>query len=354
MTGVDRAPAGARGGADDRRARRAALSVGLFVGIASAVTITAGVVILLVVILTTGRHERGPDQPPPVGRPVQGDSFVVDVDHVLPWVIGLGVIGVILLALVGWFAARRAAKPMAEALTVQRNFVADASHELRTPLTALSSRIQLLQRRYDRGRPIDDTLVDLRRDVDAMAEVLTDLLLTAEGATVVPDEPTDVVTAAREAVAALLPMATDAGVRLELDAVAPLAVRVPASTVTRVAIALIDNAIQHAPPGSVVTVRVDVVGHDVALRVADRGAGIRGIDPERVFDRFAHARETGRRRGFGIGLALVRDVAMRYGGAIVVESTSEQGTVFLLTLPAGPNPAGENSATPRPSPGRRS
>jgi signal transduction histidine kinase len=320
---------------DERRSRRAAVSVGLFVGIASAVIIAAGVGILLIVILTTGRHE-GPRGAPPGGKAFVGDSFVVDVDHVLPWVIGLGVIGVALLALVGWFAARRAARPMAQALQLQRNFVADASHELRTPLTALSSRIQILQRRHQRGQPIDDTLRSLRRDADSMSELLNDLLLTAEGSRIVPDTPTVVADAARDALEALAPVAADAGVRLELRADIDLAVDVPAVTVTRVAIALVDNAIQHAPKGSEVTLSIGVDGRMAVLRVADRGDGIVGIDPQRVFDRFARSAETGRRRGFGIGLALVREIAGRYGGDVAVESTSAEGTVFRLTLPVAP------------------
>ena len=64
-------------------------------------------------------------------------------------------IGVVLLGLVAWLAALRSVRPLADALRMQRNFVSDASHELRTPLTALSSRIQILQRRHERGEPID-------------------------------------------------------------------------------------------------------------------------------------------------------------------------------------------------------
>jgi two-component system, OmpR family, sensor kinase len=322
--------------ADDRRARRAALSVGLFVGVASAVIIATGVAVLLVVILATGRHEGDQDRRPP--GPLVGDSFVVDVDRVLPWVIGLGILGVALLAVVGWLAARRAAAPLAAALALQRDFVADASHELRTPLTALSSRIQLLERRHERGQPIDRTLVDLRRDVDAMAELLTDLLLTAEGEGTAPEHPTAIVAAIRQAVGSMSPMAADADVLLELhaepDALPDALVAVPAVTVTRVAIALIDNAVQHAPAHSTVSIRIGLESGFAAVRVSDEGAGIVGIDPERVFDRFARSAETGRRRGFGIGLALVRQVATRYGGTISIENTSEKGTVFLLRLPA--------------------
>jgi two-component system OmpR family sensor kinase len=318
---------------DDRRARRASLSVGLFVGVASAVIIAAGVGILLAVILVTGHHE-GDEGHRPVGRPFVGDSFVVDVDHVLPWVIGLGVVGVVLLAVVGWLAARRASRPLAQSLALQRNFVADASHELRTPLTALSSRIQVLQRRHERGEPIDSTLGGLRGNVDAMAELLTDLLITAEGASIVPERPTVTADALRQAVDAMSLVAEDAGVRLQLDAQSDVAVAVPTATVTRAAIALIDNAVQHSPTHSTVLIRVQTQGKYAAVRVEDHGSGIVGIDPERVFDRFARSGETGRRRGFGIGLALVREIAVRYGGGIVVERTSEQGTVLLLTLPA--------------------
>lgn len=321
---------------DQRRARRASLSVGLFVGVASAVIIAAGVGILLAVILATGRHEGGPGAPggPPDGRRFVGDSFVVDVDRVLPWVIGLGIVGVALLAVVGWLAARRASRPLSDALTLQRHFVADASHELRTPLTALSSRIQLLQRRHDRGQPIDETLVELRRDVGAMTALLTDLLLTAEGTAVAPERPVLVADAVRQAIDAMEPLAEDADVRLAADIESDVAVEVPATTIARVVIALIDNAVQHAPAQTAVTVQIRKQDAFATVRVRDEGGGIRGIDPDRVFDRFARSGETGRRRGFGIGLALVRQVATRYGGSVAVELTSPEGTVFLLRLPA--------------------
>ncbi|GAB3802768.1 hypothetical protein GCM10028798_20690 [Humibacter antri] len=318
---------------DQRRARRASLSVGLFVGVASAVIIAAGVAILLAVILVTGRHEGEPGRPPG-GRPIVGDRFVVDVDRVLPWVIGLGIVGVLLLAVVGWLAARRASKPLSDALTLQRDFVADASHELRTPLTALSSRIQLLQRRHDRQQPIDETLLELRRDVDAMTELLTDLLLTAEGAAVVPERPAVVADAVRQAVDAMVPLAADAEVRLDLHVASAAVVQVPASTIARVVIALIDNAVQHAPAHTAVMVHVDRQDGFATVRVQDQGGGIQGIEPDRVFDRFARSGESGRRRGFGIGLALVRQVATRYGGSVAVEQTSAAGTAFVLKLPA--------------------
>lgn len=319
---------------DAERVRRAARSVGLYVGVASAVIITAGVGILVAVIVTTSRREGAEHGGAPIGGETGGRSFddlVVDLDRVLPAVIVLGVIGVLLLGIVAWFAARRSVRPLGAALQAQRNFVADASHELRTPLTTLSSRIQVLQRRRDRGEPIDETIVELRRDAAMMSDVLTDLLLVAEGeAGTAAAEVSDSVSAA---VASLRALAEDGGVALVARSAGELRVALPAVTLTRVLVALIDNAIQHSPAGATVTITDTGEGEDAAIRVTDTGSGITGIDTARVFERFARSSESGRRRGFGLGLSLVRDVAARAGGSVEVEQTSAHGTTFLLRLP---------------------
>jgi K+-sensing histidine kinase KdpD len=72
----------------------------------------------------------------------------------------------------------------------------------------------------------------------------------------------------------------------------------------------------------------------VLLDVSDTGSGIRGIAPERVFERFAHAPAmAGQRDGFGIGLALVQEICTSAGGSITVAATGAQGTTFRMILP---------------------
>ncbi|MGC5224976.1 sensor histidine kinase [Micromonospora sp. DT81.3] len=318
---------------DQRRVQRAALSIGLYVATASAIVIAAGVGILIAVILIGRRPEGGGRGGETRQGRASGDALVIDADRVLPLVIVLGIVGVLLLALVAWLAARRSVRPLGEALRLQRNFVADASHELRTPLTTLSSRIQLLQRRKERGEPIDDTIVDLRADAAMMNDVLNDLLLAAEGGAGTAGEPTSVAGAVRIAVESFRPLADEAGVPLAVDVRRDAVVLLPSVTLVRLVVALVDNAVQHSPSNSPVTVRVDVEAGQVAIRVGDRGSGIHGIAHDAVFERFARSSESGRRRGFGLGLSLVRDVAVRAGGSVEVESTSSEGTTFLLRLP---------------------
>jgi signal transduction histidine kinase len=319
---------------DQRRVRRSARQIALWTGIASAVVLAGGVGILIAVILLTARPE-GPL--PPDGDDHSGtnpDHIVVDVDRVLPWVVVLGIIGVLLLGFVAWFAARQAVAPLGEALRVQRNFLADASHELRTPLTALTSRVQIVQRRNARGEPIDDTLDKLRRDASTMDEILTELLLAAQAdGSAAPTEPADVAPALAAAVDIVRPIAEEAGVVIESSVAGRMDAVVPAVTLTRLCVALLDNAVQHSPRGAAVVVTADREGRRLELRVADGGSGIATADRERVFERFARGADTGRRRGFGLGLALVQDVANRYGGSVEIETTSPAGTTFLLTLP---------------------
>ncbi len=315
---------------DDRRVvRRAALRVGTLVAGASAVAIAVGVGILVIVLIAQARTEGG-GRHGTGGAPL-GDRFVVDLDDVLPWVVGLGLVGVVVLGLVGWAAARWSVRPLDEALRRQRAFVSDASHELRTPLTALTSRIQIVQRRLRRGESPDDSLDQLRRDAQIMDDVLADMLLTAEGEVRTGTARVD--DSVRVATATLASLAAEAGVRLQPTRLTDATVAVPAVTVVRMCTALLDNAIGHAPVDSEVTISADADEHDVVVRVEDEGSGIRDDDLPRIFERFARGAESGRRRGFGLGLSLVREAATRYGGSVEVERTSPSGTVFALRLP---------------------
>jgi len=321
--------------ADRRRVQQAAVRTGLWVGAASAGVVAIVTIVIVSVVLATARPERRP----PHGFDGDGPGpQVVDVDDVVPVAIAVGLLGVVLLGLIAWYVSRRAAQPLADALEVQRRFVADASHELRTPLTTLTARIQLAQHRVDRGGDVDAVLAQLRHDAAVMDAVLTDLLVSAESAGARPQDASataSVAEGARDAIRVIEPRASERGVTLVAEASPALHAAAEATSLTRALVALLDNAVRYSPPGSVIAVRARRTGRRIEVRVSDQGTGITGIDPERLFERFARADapEADGRRGFGLGLALVSDIATRFGGSVRVESTSGDGTTFLLELP---------------------
>ncbi|WP_162850668.1 sensor histidine kinase [Amnibacterium kyonggiense] len=271
-------------------------------------------------------------------RPVPGESKIyIGSTEVLSALVVLGVLAVIVIGFASWGISQRAVEPIGRALRMQRAFVADASHELRTPLAVLDTRVQLLERRLARGEPYQDTLTAVRGDTRTMIEIVTDLLLAAEAeATTISaakQPETDLRQTLASAVDDLRVLAESRGVRIECRVAVEARVRISDVRLRRALVVLVDNAICHAPEGSAVHVDAGAERGVAVIRVTDAGSGITGVHVERVFERFAHGPDTGRRRGFGIGLSLVRDLARRHGGRVAVESTSDAGTTMRLELP---------------------
>jgi signal transduction histidine kinase len=97
---------------------------------------------------------------------------------------------------------------------------------------------------------------------------------------------------------------------------------------------LLENAFKYSPAGGTVTVRARAAGPVVEVDVEDEGIGIAAGDHERIFDRFVQG-ETGDRRrfgGVGIGLFIVRRLAVAQHGTVVAVTRPEGGTVMRLTL----------------------
>lgn len=274
-----------------------------------------------------------------------------EITRLLRAIVISGAIGVVLVAGVAMLLGRRAVRPLAEALALQQRFVADAAHELRTPLTLLSTRAQLLGRRLRQAGPVDpavqsqldDGVRGLVRDAANLTEILEDLLVAADRTAELPAVPVDLATVAREAVAAaqVAAHAAHIDIQLVICAADDDALRIPAGSkpaVLRAANALIDNAVTHAR--SRVDVRLSASPGAVDLEVADDGPGIDAGTLPTIFDRFASQRvpegEPGSgRRHYGLGLALVSDVAARHRGTVSVEPRTDGGTgaMFRLRFP---------------------
>ena len=264
--------------------------------------------------------------------------------------------GLVLATLAAAVLARRAVRPMAEALDQQRRFVADAGHELRTPLTLLSTRAQLLARRVRDPRTpasrreelVARDAAGIVADTTVLVAILEDLLTAADTRTEVPQEPVDLADVAAGAVASAQAVALESGLSLtvETPAAGAAVVHGAGSALGRAVSALVDNALDHAR--TLVEVRVTRQGHTVVVEVLDDGPGIPSGTLPRMFDRFSSDRretaDTEGRRHFGLGLALVSEIATRHGGAVQAENRQppQVGAVLRLSLPAA---ASERSRT---------
>jgi two-component system OmpR family sensor kinase len=254
-----------------------------------------------------------------------------------------GVAGVMLAALVAAWLARRTVRPMADTIAMQRRFVADASHELRTPLTLLSTRAQMLSRRLRKDPSVTEQVV---ADVDGvvaetrtLTEILDDLLTAADTRSQAQWTTLDIGDLVEEVAGAASAAAAKSGVTLVVPDPASAA-RVDGSpaSLRRALTALLDNAVGHATSEVMIVVRTK--GRRVEIEVSDDGPGIPAAIAPRLFERFSGLRPEASspdgRRHYGLGLALVADVAANHHGRVAVADRDDgaAGAVFTLTLPA--------------------
>jgi signal transduction histidine kinase len=247
-----------------------------------------------------------------------------------------GGMGLLVAGAVGASLARRAVRPLAEALARQRDFVADASHELRTPVTLLSTRVQLLQRAVPPAADpeLATRLAGVAADTARIVQLVDDLLLTAERDATTGHQPVDLTQLAKEIVESAADHAAQKQVRLTAPT-ASGSVLVSGNHVAlrRAVLAVLDNAIEHTPVAGQVTIHTSQDGAQGALTVQDTGPGLRAGEVDRIFDRFHSGRQKAGRRSYGLGLSLARDIAETLGGTLTVSSTGPDGSTFSLRVP---------------------
>lgn len=238
--------------------------------------------------------------------------------------------------------ARKTLAPIERSIEQQAQFVSDASHELRTPLAALllvnevALRKSTLTEKKAR-RVLSQNVAEIKK-LTELSNSLLDLAKSEQ--TVSKPELVNPVTLIEEVVMRFTPAAQAKRVRLVHDDQS-LARDVPlqANAVRQILAIFVDNAIKYAPPknGEVnVIVWVNRKKHVLEFTVRDNGPGIAPGDQKHIFERFYRA-DAARTRtdasGHGLGLAIAKSLADRYGYTIRVKSQPPNGAEFTLVVP---------------------
>lgn len=224
----------------------------------------------------------------------------------------------------------------------EREFVANAAHELRTPVTTIRGAIDVLQDgAKERPEERDRFLAHIEREAHRLARLTDSLLKLARCQT-----GEQLLTLAPVALRPLLhDIALDVqpqpGVRMRVECPPRLAAMTDRDLTAQILLNLATNAAQHTTEGTVELAARAVGESSVVLEVRDTGCGIAPEQLERIFDRFYRggARDG---RGFGVGLAIVRQAVRMLGGTVEIDSEPGAGTTARVTLvsaaPAGAEP----------------
>ncbi|HEX2086393.1 MAG TPA: HAMP domain-containing sensor histidine kinase [Solirubrobacteraceae bacterium] len=253
----------------------------------------------------------------------------------------------------------RALATMQESLRRQedarRAFVSTASHELRTPLTLLQGMLELLDDDLREGRvDLEDAhrqIAGAQRQLRRLEHLASDLLdlsrLDAEAP--LRSEPVELGELTRAVGAEFEMRAADRGLSIEVvPPIAPCWARGDPGAVARIVRILLDNALRFAPPEVPVRVVAAYHGERATVEVADAGPGVPPAERELIFERFQRGSSTGGEEGFGLGLAIGRELARRLGGDLRLVDDDRPGARFVLSLPIE-LPAGSRSEEREPA-----
>jgi two-component system sensor histidine kinase TctE len=205
----------------------------------------------------------------------------------------------------------------------QREFTAHAAHELRTPLAILRARLE--------SRFTAEELGDVGQEIDSLGRLVEQLLCLAQldSEVVFESASLDAYACAVEVACDIAPLAL--AKHHNLSATIPgAAVRISGNaTLTRLVFRnLIENAIQHTPPGTSILVSTRDE-HTVAIE--DDGPGIPEAERTMIFERFRRG-PAAAGPGAGLGLAIARRVMERSGGQLLLDSSVTRGARFLVVF----------------------
>jgi signal transduction histidine kinase len=221
----------------------------------------------------------------------------------------------------------------------RRAFVATASHELRTPLASLDGMLELLHDDLREGDPdLDEArtlLARARVQSRRLARLASDLLdLSRLDADVkLRSEPVELGELSRAVLAEFELGTAERGVSTSLEvAEGRVWSLADPGSVARILRILLDNAVRHSPEGTEITVELHN-GASAELSVSDQGPGVAPEDRAIIFERFQRGRDTAGIAGFGLGLAIGRELATRMGGQLLLDERYGAGAKFTLQLP---------------------
>lgn len=208
--------------------------------------------------------------------------------------------------------------------------VAGVAHEVRNPLFAISATLDAMEQ--SASGTLGEYFEVLREEIDRMSSLMRDLL--AYGRPAAPQFAGVSASAViGDAIRGCQAIAHKHGVGVETDIADDPTAMVDRERLVRAVQNLVENAIQHSPPGGVVTVRCSATSRGrtryIHVRVTDEGRGFSAEDLPRVFEPFFSKRKG----GTGLGLALVQQIVAEHGGEVFASNAAAGGAEVMLSIP---------------------
>ena len=214
----------------------------------------------------------------------------------------------------------------------ERLFSVNVAHELRTPLAVLRTRVDVFKKKRGPMDPELEAFVEsMEKNIRRLSDLVEEILFLGRDAA--PEfRPVNIKAMVQELLLDLEEKAEAKDVALSLEG-EDMVLETDDALLERALYNLIDNGIKYNRPGGSLSIILSEKGEDALITVADTGYGMDDEAKAKAFDLFYRADPSRNHDGYGVGLALVKEIAGRLGGKIHIKDNQPAGTIFEFTLP---------------------
>lgn len=245
----------------------------------------------------------------------------------------IGVFSFFAFLAISVFLANWAVRPVEQAWSRQKQFVADASHELKTPLTVILTNTELLASPSFPAKQKTRFLENIRAMTGQMQKLVEGMLELSRidgGSVQTAMEPLDLSALAEESVCPFEPLYFENNRELQSHIAPGIQVNGNAFYLRQLLEILLDNGLKYSKTDSAVTVSLQKTRHSCLLQVRSRGEPLSAAELERIFQRFYRTDSSRSRDGsYGLGLSIAKQIVEKHRGKIWAESRDGVNTFFV-------------------------
>lgn len=238
----------------------------------------------------------------------------------------------------GYLLAGKTLQPIETMVKKQKRFISDAAHEIKTPLTAMKTTLEVALR--DKNLSHDERMETMQstiQEIDKLNLLASRLLSQSrhQNENNSHVEQISVKEAITKSVDKLKNIAKSKNLSLKTE-ITDSTINANFIEIEELFINLIDNAIKYSSPNDEIIIKAKQMKNLCVVSVEDNGKGISEEDLPHIFEPFYRAdksRTNSHTEGYGLGLAISKEIVDKYLGEIKINSALKKGTIVTVKFP---------------------